>query len=120
MGHPVLDLTNKTAVVIGGTSGIGQALTKTLAQAGANVIPSGRRAELVRSAASEVEALDRRSLAQVCDVTDSASLDQLLLSVCSKFGSVQILLNCAGWTIRMRTLAFVESGCAGILDTYVT
>jgi len=65
MGHPVLDLTNKTAVVIGGTSGIGLALTKALAQAGANVIPSGRRAELVRSAASEVEALDRRSLAAV-------------------------------------------------------
>jgi len=117
MGHPVLDLTNKTAVVIGGTSGIGLALTKALAQAGANVIPSGRRAELVRSAASEVEALDRRSLAQVCDVTDSASLDQLLQSVCSKFGSVQILVNCAGRTKRMPTLEFPESEWAGILDT---
>ena len=47
MGHPLLDLTNKTAVVIGGTSGIGLALTKALAQAGANVVPSGRRAEQV-------------------------------------------------------------------------
>src|SRR5437588_3721776 len=117
MGHPVLDLTNKTAVVIGGTSGIGLALTKALAQAGANVIPSGRRAELVRSAASEVEALDRRSLAQVCDVTDSASLDQLLQSVCSKFGSVQILVNCAGRTKRMPTLEFPESEWHSILET---
>ena len=47
MGHPLLDLTNKTAVVIGGTSGIGLALTRALAQAGANVIPTGRRAEQV-------------------------------------------------------------------------
>ncbi len=43
MGYPLLDLTNKTAVVIGGTSGIGLALIKALAQAGANVIPTSRR-----------------------------------------------------------------------------
>jgi NAD(P)-dependent dehydrogenase (short-subunit alcohol dehydrogenase family) len=79
MGHPLLDLTKKTAVVIGGTSGIGLALSKALAQAGANVVPTGRRAELVRSAASEVEALGRESLAQICDVTDNASLDRLLV-----------------------------------------
>ena len=47
MGYPLLDLTNKTAVVIGGTSGIGLALTRALAQAGANVVPTGRRAEQV-------------------------------------------------------------------------
>ena len=50
MGHPLLDLTDKTAVVIGGTSGIGLALTRGLAQAGANVVPTGRRAEQVRNA----------------------------------------------------------------------
>jgi len=60
MGHPLLDLTNKTAVVIGGTSGIGLALTKALAQAGAEVVPSSRRAEQVRSAVSEVESLGRQ------------------------------------------------------------
>ena len=81
MGHPLLDLTNKTAVVIGGTSGIGLALTRALAQAGADVIPTGRRAEQVNAAASEVKALGRRSLAQTCDVTDTASLDQLLQAV---------------------------------------
>ena len=53
MGYPLLDLTNKTAVVIGGTSGIGLALTKALAQAGANVVPTSRRSEQVRSAVVE-------------------------------------------------------------------
>ena len=48
MGHPLLDLTNKTAVVIGGTSGIGLALAQGLAEAGANVVPTGRRDEQVR------------------------------------------------------------------------
>ena len=75
MGYPLLDLTNKTAVVIGGTSGIGLALTKALAQAGANVVPSGRRAEQLSAAVAEVKALGRRSLVQTCDVTDTSSLD---------------------------------------------
>ncbi|MGA7914642.1 MAG: SDR family NAD(P)-dependent oxidoreductase, partial [Candidatus Acidiferrales bacterium] len=57
MGHPLLDLTGKTAVVIGGTSGIGLALARELAIAGADVVPTGRRAELARKAAAEVASL---------------------------------------------------------------
>jgi len=117
MGHPVLDLTNKTAVVIGGSSGIGLALTKALAQAGANVVPTGRRAEQVTAAASEVQALGRRSLVQTCDVTDDASLAQLLKSVCAEFGAVQILVNCAGRTKRMSTLDFPDAEWDAILET---
>jgi len=117
MAHPQLDLTNKTAVLIGGTSGIGLALTKGLARAGANVVPTGRREDLVRKAASEVQTLGRRSLAQPCDVTDTASLDALLQAVCAEFGSVQILVNCAGRTKRMPTLEFPEAEWNSIIDT---
>jgi NAD(P)-dependent dehydrogenase (short-subunit alcohol dehydrogenase family) len=120
MGHPLLELTNKTAVVIGGTSGIGLALAHGLAQAGANVVPTGRRAELVRSAAGEITALGRRALAQTCDVTDSASIEKLLQSVCAEFGSVQILVNCAGRTKKMATLDFPESEWNAILETNLT
>ena len=117
MVHPLLNLKNKTAVVIGGTSGIGLAISRGLAQAGAKVVPSSRRSEQVRAAAAEIEALGRLSLAQPCDVTDIASLTQLLQSVCSKFGSVQILVNCAGRTKRMPTLEFPESEWHSILET---
>jgi NAD(P)-dependent dehydrogenase (short-subunit alcohol dehydrogenase family) len=117
MGHPLLELANKTAVVIGGTSGIGLALVRGLAQAGASVVPTGRRADLVSSAAAEVEALGRRSLAQTCDVTDIASIEALLNSVCSEFGSVQILVNCAGRTKRMPTLDVPESDWNAIMET---
>jgi NAD(P)-dependent dehydrogenase (short-subunit alcohol dehydrogenase family) len=117
MGHPQLDLANKTAVIIGGTSGIGFALAKALALAGANVVPSGRRDYLVRKAAAEVESLGRGSFAQTCDVADVASLEQLLASVSAKFGSVQILVNCAGRTKRMPTLDFPETEWNAILDT---
>jgi NAD(P)-dependent dehydrogenase (short-subunit alcohol dehydrogenase family) len=117
MGHPLLDLTNKTAVVIGGTSGIGLALARGLAQAGANVVPTGRRAEHVKSAAGEILALGRRSLAQTCDVTDNASIERLLQSVSTEFGGVQILVNCAGRTKRMPTLEFPESEWDAIFET---
>jgi NAD(P)-dependent dehydrogenase (short-subunit alcohol dehydrogenase family) len=117
MGHPLLDLTGKTAVVIGGTSGIGFALARELARAGADVVPTGRRAELARKAAAEVVALGRRSLALTCDVTDDASVEQLLRSVCAEFGSVQILVNSAGRIKRLPTLEFPDAEWNAILET---
>lgn len=54
--------------MIGGTTGIGLELAKGLAAAGADVIATGRRSELVRSATEQIRALGRRSIAMVCDV----------------------------------------------------
>ena len=120
MAYPLLDLSNKTAVVVGGTSGIGLALTRGLAQAGANVIPTGRRPDHVKSAAAAVTAIGRRSLEQPCDVSDTASIEQLLQAVLREFGSVQILINCAGRTKRTPTLEVPESEWNAILDTNLT
>ena len=117
MGHPLLELKNKIAVVIGGTSGIGLALTRGLAQAGADVVPTGRREKEVRSAVAEVEALGRRSLAQTCDVTDNASLERLLESARKELGDVHILVNCAGRTKKMATIDFPESEWDAIFET---
>lgn len=117
MGYPHFDLTGKTAVVIGGTSGIGRALVRGLAQAGANVVPTGRREEHVRAASAEVAELGRRSLAQTCDVTDNGSIERLLKSTCGEFGSVEILVNCAGRTKRMPTIDFPEAEWNAILET---
>ena len=66
---------------------------------------------------AEVKALGRRSLAQTCDVTDTASLEQLLQAVTGEFGSVQILVNCAGRTKRTPTLEVPDSEWNGILET---
>jgi NAD(P)-dependent dehydrogenase (short-subunit alcohol dehydrogenase family) len=117
MAYAPLDLTGKTAVVIGGTSGIGLALTHGLAQAGAHVVPSGRRAEHVKNVAAEVVALGRRSLVQTCDVTDDASVENLLRAVLREFGSVEILVNCAGRTKKMPVLDLPDSEWQAILDT---
>jgi NAD(P)-dependent dehydrogenase (short-subunit alcohol dehydrogenase family) len=117
MSYPQLDLANKTAVVIGGTSGIGLTLALGLAQAGANVVPTGRREEQVRAGAAQIVSLGRRSLALTCDVTDNASIERLLLSARAEFGSVEILVNCAGRTKRMPTLDFPEADWNAILET---
>jgi NAD(P)-dependent dehydrogenase (short-subunit alcohol dehydrogenase family) len=117
MGYPALDLASKTAVVIGGTSGIGLALAKGLAEAGANVVPSGRRTELVKAASDAVKKIGRKSLALTCDVSDRASLEALLASTRAEFGNVDILVNCAGRTKRTPTLDLSEDEWSGILET---
>jgi NAD(P)-dependent dehydrogenase (short-subunit alcohol dehydrogenase family) len=117
MGHPALDLSSKTAVVIGGTSGIGLAIAKGLAQAGASVIPTGRRAELVDVAAEQIKQLDRRTLAVTCDVTNHSSVQKLCATVRAEFGEVEILVNSAGITKRKPTLDISDSDWNSILET---
>lgn len=117
MGHPDLDLAGKTAVVIGGTSGIGRALAKGLAQAGANVVPTGRRTDLVEEVAREIKCLGRKTLVAPTDVTDRSSLQALLDTTVSEFGRVEILVNCAGRTKRTPTLNVSEEEWNGILET---
>lgn len=96
MGYAGLELDGQVAVVIGGTSGIGQVIACGLAEAGADVIPTSRRAEQVENAAQQIEALDRRSLRVTSDVTDRASLESLLKAAVNAFGKVDIMVNAAG------------------------
>jgi NAD(P)-dependent dehydrogenase (short-subunit alcohol dehydrogenase family) len=115
-----LQLDGRVAVVIGGTSGIGWALSAGLAEAGADVVASSRRIEQVEQAAIEVERLGRRSLRVASDVTDRRSLERLLEVVVSSFGRVDILVNCAGRTKRGPTLDFSEGDWSDILETNLT
>jgi NAD(P)-dependent dehydrogenase (short-subunit alcohol dehydrogenase family) len=120
MGLPSLDLTSKVAVVMGGTSGIGLTLAKGLAEAGADVVATGRRADLVRSAADEIRALGRKSLVVPSDVTDRASIEALLAAVEKEFGKVDILLNSAGMTRKTPTLDVGEEEWNRIMETNLT
>ena len=120
MGHSGLDLTSKVAVVIGGTSGIGRTLAYGLAQAGADVVSTGRRENLVRSSADEVRALGRRSLAITCDVSSRASIEALHTAVVKEFGRVDILVNAAGMTRKTPSLEVGESEWNQIFDTNLT
>lgn len=119
MGHPTLDLTSRTAVVIGGTSGIGLTLAKGLAEAGADVVPTGRRADLVRSAAYAIQKLGRKSLAISCDITDRSSVEALSAAVAKELGPVDILVNSAGTTQRTPVLDVTEEEWNRIVDINV-
>ena len=120
MGYEGLDLSGKSAVVIGGTSGIGRAIALGLAKAGADVAATSRRAELVDQLASEIESLGRKSLRCPSDVSDRTSLEQLLSEACAHFGKVDILVNCAGFIKRAPTLDFSENDWNAILETNLT
>jgi NAD(P)-dependent dehydrogenase (short-subunit alcohol dehydrogenase family) len=106
--------------VVGGSSGIGKTIALGLGQAGADVVSSARRIELVNELADEIESLGRRTLRMTCDVADRASLEQLLKACLDAFGKVDILVNAAGITKRAPTLDFPEADWNRILETNLT
>jgi NAD(P)-dependent dehydrogenase (short-subunit alcohol dehydrogenase family) len=120
MGYAGLELDGQVAVVIGGTSGIGQVIARGLAEGGADVIPTSRRAEQVENTARQIEALGRRSLRVTSDVTDRASLQGLLDAAVNAFGKVDILVNAAGRTKRTPILETDEREWNEILETNLT
>ncbi len=120
MTYKGFDLNGRVAVVVGGTSGIGQTIGRGLAEAGADVIPTGRRAEFIEAAATEIETLGRRSLRVRSDVEDRGSLQNLLSSVVTEFGKVDILVYAAGRTKRTPFLDVEEREWREIMDTNLT
>lgn len=120
MSLRTLELHGKTAVVIGGTSGIGRAIAHGLAEAGANVVPTSRRIEQVETAAKEIESFGRGALRVASDVSDRESLETLLRETIAAFGKVDILVNSAGRTKRAPTVDFNEEDWNDILETNLT
>lgn len=120
MSYRPLSLEGRVAVVIGGTSGIGRAMTRGLAESGADVVASARSAANLEATAAEIEALGRRTLRVASDVTDRASLEALRDAVLGGLGRVDILINCAGRTQRTPTLDVTEADWNAILDTNLT
>src|SRR6202035_1827270 len=116
----IFSLEGKTAVVIGGTSGIGRTLSIGLAEAGADVIASSRRREQVDETAAEIEGHGRQTLRLCSDVCNRASLEKLLASSLQRFPKIDILINCAGKIKRTPTLTMSEEEWADILDTNLT
>src|SRR5580704_3581261 len=120
MDSQLFSLDGKVAVVTGGTSGIGRALSLGLADAGADVVATARRSEQVEETAKEIEARGRRTLRMTSDVCDRGSLEKLCAAVLKDFDHVDILINCAGRIKRTPTLTMPEEEWTAILDTNLT
>ncbi|HEX4951842.1 MAG TPA: glucose 1-dehydrogenase [Thermoanaerobaculia bacterium] len=120
MAFEGFDLTGRTAIVLGGTSGIGRALVDGLVAAGADVAASSRRQAEVDATALEIERRGRRTLRIAADVTDRSSLETLRAAALEAFGKIDILINCAGRTHRRPTLEVDDAEWQEILDTNLT
>ena len=120
MASDILSLNGKTAVITGGPSGIGRAMSLGLADAGADVVATARRKEQVDSTAAEIEARGRKTLRIQSDVCDRASLEALADATLKAFGKVDILINCAGIIRRTPTLALAEEEWNSILNSNLT
>jgi NAD(P)-dependent dehydrogenase (short-subunit alcohol dehydrogenase family) len=116
MTRSLFDLTGRTAVVVGGTSGIGRVLALGLADAGADVVATARRANLVDTVAAEIEQRGRRTARIPCDVGDEAALIRLRDQVIAALGPVDIVVSAAGITRRAPTLEMDMAEWEQILD----
>ena len=120
MSYLKLDLNGRVAVVIGGTSGIGRAIAHGLADAGADVACTSRRSEQVETAAAEIENKGRRTIRVASDVSDRASIQNLLKECVAALGNIDILVNSAGRTKREPSLDLDDETWNAILETNLT
>jgi len=120
MSTHLFSLEGRVAVVVGGTSGIGRVLALGLADAGADVVATARRAALVEEVAAEIEAKGRRTLRLETDVLDRGSLSAARDAVLKAFGQIDVVVYCAGVSKRMPTIEMSDEDWHRILDTNLT
>ena len=114
-----LNIEDRVAVVIGGTSGIGRALAVGLARHGAHVVATGRREKEVESAAAEIEALGRQTVRCAADARNRESINALREAVAARLGHVDILINAAGYTFKEPTVSVDEFRFSALMDTHL-
>jgi 3-oxoacyl-[acyl-carrier protein] reductase len=110
-----MNLQNATALVTGGTSGIGYAITKVLVDAGARVAITGRDEQRLAQAARSLKALPIRA-----DVTDEADVQRTYRDLLQEFGHLDILINNAGFGIFKKLVDIDRAGFEAVFATNVT
>lgn len=101
-----MKLQEKTALVAGGGGGIGRAVALSFARAGARVAIADIAKENAENVSREIQALGIEALACQVDLTKKPDVDRMVSDVGSRFGRIDILVNCQGWD---RLEPFVES-----------
>lgn len=92
----MFDLTGKTALITGASSGLGVQMAKALGKQGAKVVICARRKEKLEKAAEEIRSLGTECLSVVCDITKDKDMEHLLSQTIEKFEKIDILVNNAG------------------------
>jgi len=110
-GIKLFDLTGKSALVTGGSKGLGQAMAAGLASAGADVVVTSRHADEAASSAAEIAAQHgRRALGLQADVACPEDCQAMVERTLAEFGKIDILINNAGINIRgpIETLSYEQ------------
>ncbi len=105
----LFDLTGKTAIVTGGSRGLGRAIALGLAGAGADVVVASRTLSACEAVVAEVEALGQRGLAVACDMGNWEEIDRLVEGTYQHFGGCDVLVNNAGITHSPMPLTDISS-----------
>jgi NAD(P)-dependent dehydrogenase (short-subunit alcohol dehydrogenase family) len=113
-------LNDKIAIVTGGGRGLGRAIALAFADAGAHVAVASRTREQLDEVAARVRAKGRRALTVEVDVTDSASVAQMIDATHKEFGRIDILVSSAGagWAERLDQMS--DETWKWIIDTDLT
>lgn len=120
VNYSPVSVNNKTAVVIGGTSGIGRAIALGFAADGAEVIATSRSKTRVEEVTAELQTLDVEAGSVTCDVTDSGSLTRFWNHVEAELGTVDILVYSAGTAARLSAEDLEESDWHQVLEVNLT
>lgn len=100
-GIKQFDLSGRTALITGGSKGLGSAMAAGLASAGANVFLTSRNADEAAAAAKTIaEDFDVKAVGIAADVTDQTAVESMVDNVMQEFGQIDILINNAGINIR--------------------
>jgi NAD(P)-dependent dehydrogenase (short-subunit alcohol dehydrogenase family) len=113
----LFDLTGKTAIVTGASSGLGRHFALTLAKAGARVALGARRSEALREVEAEIAAFDGRAIAITLDVADSESVRECVACAETELGPISVLVNNAGVATTGEALKLSESDWDKVIDT---
>ena len=110
-------LAGRTAVVTGGTRGIGLAIARALAEDGASVVVSGRDAGRLDSAVKELETLGASALGVAADQSKREDCDRLVDAAKERFGRIDVLVNNAGITRDQLLVRMKDDDWDQVLDT---
>jgi NAD(P)-dependent dehydrogenase (short-subunit alcohol dehydrogenase family) len=117
-GIRLFDLSGRTALITGGSKGLGYAMAAGLASAGAQVALVSRHLEEARSAAARIAGdFGRRSIGLAADVSVPAEVEAVVAAAIAELGPIDILINSAGINIRRPIAELTPDEFAQVMNT---